>query len=241
MHQAVQRASLRNGYVMGPSKLAGLGASGFTIGQGTSSIGAAALAVAPAFGPAAPFVAAAGVLVGMAGRIMDAVGLGTGCGPTCVAASNFANQVEPLMEKNIKAYFAIPAPRSISNQAIGLYAFDQAWEALRQSCGNPQLQVAGQNCIQDRQQGACHWHQTGNPEFPGQPATGECWNWFRAYRDPIAMDAAVPDDQSSTPPALTGTGTGSSSVASVLAGVDMSNLVLIGGAALLLFGIAGSK
>src|SRR5215469_1091197 len=52
-----------------------------------TTAGSGVMAVAPATGPAAPFVAAAGAVISLLGQL----GVGAGCGPTCIAASNDAN------------------------------------------------------------------------------------------------------------------------------------------------------
>lgn len=252
MHQAVQRASLRNRYVMGPSKLAGLGSPSDTqmvqqAGQVASAATTAALMgtvglhgfiFGMASAAAIPLIGAAivGITIGIVAI------LNSGCGQTCIVTSNWANQAADLLEQNIKAYFALPAPRPVEAKAQALANFDRIWSYLYSQCASAALGSAGVNCINDRKQGACKWHQTGQPEFPGQPANGECWNWFNSYRDPVENDPAIVTQTTVDPAgvisAVTGaTGTGALNVA----GVDVSSLVLIGGAALLLFGIAGSK
>jgi len=119
------------------------------------------------------------------------------CGKTCVVTSEWANQAEPILADNIRAYFGTAAPRSRSQQAAALANFDAVWAQLQQLCSQPGLGPAGQNCIGDRQRGACKWRQTADSPllaYPGQPQPGECWNWFSGYRDPIANDTRVVDD-----------------------------------------------
>ncbi|MFI5115046.1 MAG: hypothetical protein ACHP7J_07870, partial [Terriglobales bacterium] len=62
------------------------------------------------------------------------------------------------------------------------------------ACGQSNLGGAGQRCTGDRERGACKWKQTGESPWPGGPKLGECWNWFSAYRDPIANDTGVVPD-----------------------------------------------
>lgn len=149
-----------------------------------------------------PWGAVAGGLIALAGEIASLFG---GCGQTCVQASNIANQVEPVLQRNLQQYLAAPAPRPASLQAGALNTFDAAWAALQQACSNPQLQAAGQRCVSDRAQGACHyktspggWSGTTYTP-PGASGSGStCWNWFVGYRDPIANDPnVVPDPVSS--------------------------------------------
>jgi hypothetical protein len=164
--------------------------------QEISAAGGALLTAAPFTGPAAPFVAIAGAITEM----LASFGIGTGCGQTCVLSSDFANQAEALLQENISTYFGIAPPRPQIAQTAAEANFNQVWNWLVQQCSNPQLGQAGQNCISERQQGACFWHQTGQPQFPGQPAYGQCWNWYASYYAPIATDPAVPDAQASTAP-----------------------------------------
>ncbi len=266
MHQAVQRASLRNGYVIGPGRLAGLGAptAGPTSTQITQQVGsiasAATTAALSATSAASIAAGGTGAILGMAPTLaIPIIGaaimgvtlaivvlLNSGCGQTCIVTSNWANQAADALQQNIAAYFALPAPRSVEAKAQALANFDNIWNYLYNQCNNPQLGGAGVNCINDRKRGACKWHQSGNPEFPGQPATGQCWNWFNSYRDPIENDPAVVTQNTlNLFGGNTGTGTtagtGTATTPISLAGMDASTLVLIAGGALLLFGIAGSK
>src|SRR5262249_7856588 len=86
---------------------------------------------------------------------------------------------------------APPRPRSV--QQVSVANFDAIWNTLLQQCNQPGLGGAGQACINDRKSGACKWKTIGQPD-PGTPATGQCWNWFTGYRDPIANDGQVYDD-----------------------------------------------
>lgn len=159
-----------------------------------------------------------------AGAIANVIaGIFSGCGDTCVKTSQFANQVEPLLQQNVAKYLEQPI-RTQSMQAAFLQVFDQAWSQLVQLCSNPQYGSAGQRCITDRQRGACTWH--GNPGQWVQDATGNwtvqagpagCWNWFNGYRDPIANDpAVVPDSVLTAPTSSSGATAASTPGSSVL-------------------------
>jgi hypothetical protein len=146
----------------------------------------------------------------------------SGCGQTCVQTSAWANQAEPLLRQNIDAYFKLPAPRTQSQQTAALNVYDTIWARLGQLCGQPDMGNAGVRCVTDRQAGACKWRQTADSPWPGGPQVGACWNWFAAYRDPIASDQVVSD-----------TAAVGSTVASILGGGSDSGsllpLALIGG------------
>lgn len=168
----------------------GLGSTATTIeAQSGSMIGTAAstlLTVGAISGPV-------GIVLDVGAAVLEfmaAMGVGSGCGQTCVLSSQYANQASALLDKNIGAYFGVSPPRPLAVQEVALANFDTIWNDLEQQCSNPQLGSAGQNCISERQEGACHWNASP-PEYPGEPAAGACWNWFNAYRDPIANDPDV--------------------------------------------------
>ena len=102
----------------------------------------------------------------------------SGCGDTCIIASNDANKIEPLLLQNLNGY--MNGPRTVASQQQALQNFDEIWAALVQACSNPALGNAGKRCISDRQAGACHYGTSPN-----------CWNWFVGYRDPIQNDPNV--------------------------------------------------
>ena len=85
-----------------------------------------------------------------------------------------------------------------SQQQAALTIFDAIWTDLEQQCGVASLGDPGKRCISDRQSGACKWKQTGQSPWPGGPAVGACWNWFNAYRDPIANDPVIADTVASS-------------------------------------------
>lgn len=165
-----------------------------TVGGKVSGGGTMVLSAAPFAGPAAPVVAIVGAVIVVAGQIMSFVGLGDGCGESCILTSKWANDAEALLRNNIEAYFSSPV-RNRSTQAAALGGYDAIWGQLAKACANPQLGDAGTHCTGDRAAGACHWKQTGESPWPGGPKLGECWNWFAAYRDPIANDVGVVPDE----------------------------------------------
>ncbi len=150
---------------------------------------ASILGLAPAL--AVPLIGAA--LLGATILVTELI-KNSGCGQTCVVTSQWANQAAAALQQNSDAYFALPAPRTKAQQGVALANFDAIWKALQQQCGQPGTGDAGKRCISDRERGACTWHQTKSGGHPGEPAIGECWNWFNGYRDPIANDSAVAND-----------------------------------------------
>ncbi len=164
-----------------------------TVGVSAAVSGAVALGLIPA--AAVPFIGPAVAAVALLASVLIK---NSGCGQTCIQTSAWANQAAQALQQNSDAYFALPIPRSQSNQALALQTFDQIWGKLVQMCGDPQWGDAGKRCISDRQQGACVWHQNRSGGHPGEPAMGECWNWFNGYRDPIANDPNVVPDTVAT-------------------------------------------
>jgi len=164
-----------------------------------------------------------------------------GCGPTCVDASNYVNEVEPYFLQNVQNYASTPI-RTKSFQALHLSNFDNAYNALVQKC--QQIGGAGgTNCIKDRQSGACKWkaspwvwNSDGTLTLAGPAGSGsQCWNWVYGYRDAIAQDPyAVADDYST---GSAGSAAGSSAISaltsssSAVGGVPLVYL-LLGGLAL---------
>ncbi len=179
----------------------GLGAGGTQIVSAGGTIAGSALSTGlilsgAVAGPVGLLVG--GVVAGVA-SLLGAMGVGGGCGQSCIVASQNANQVEDAMKANLAAFQAgqISRDEALAN-------FDTLWAHLQQVCG----QIgggAGQNCISDRQEGACKW----------KDAQGECWNWFKGYRDPIAT---AQETISSNP------------VAAIESGVGSNPLLWIGGA-----------
>jgi hypothetical protein len=123
-----------------------------------------------------PLMIAVGGLITLGAQIAGALHIGEGCGPTCVQATSIVNQAEPTFKMNVDYYNA-----GKIDQATALSNFDQMWIAVQQACGAIPG-VAGQNCISDRQAGACKW----------KDENGQCWNWFTGYHDPLLAPSKVP-------------------------------------------------
>jgi len=130
--------------------------------------------------------------------------------------------------ENLNGY--LTGPRTRSSQLQALANFDAGWQFVVSQCNIPEMGEPGQRCTSDRQSGACVWRD----------AQGECWNWFKGYRDPIANDPNVKDDPvASGGSLLDGTGTGFQVVGSgldskvILGGVTLDSKVLLGGGLLL--------
>lgn len=128
----------------------------------------------------------------------------SGCGQTCVIASQDANKYGDMMTQNLQAYLSSPIHYA-SLQTAGLNNYDALWAVLSQACSDPSLGVAGQNCIGDRQAGACKWKSSPGGwsqvnglwhyTAPGPAGSGDtCWNYFVGMRDPIANDPSVVPD-----------------------------------------------
>lgn len=198
---------------------------------------AAATALGISASVAIPIVGAAfaGVMLGI-----EAI-LNSGCGQTCVETSQWANQASSKLDQLIAAYFAIPAPRSQSAQQIYLQTFQAVWNTLVSQCSQPNLGTAGQNCISDRQDGACKWKALP-PQYPGEPAAGECWNWWNAYYYPVANDPnVVPDaqlQQAGVSPALAANATGDVSSASASGGASVPTWLWLVAAAAVVWAVA---
>jgi len=228
-------ADLSSGQISGAGQGAASGAMQIfgsnTVGGKISGGGTMIMAAAPFAGPAAPVVAIVGAVVTVAGKIIQFVGWGDGCGQNCVLTSNWANQAEALLRQNCDAYFSSTL-RNTTTQQTALAAFDAVWAQLAKACGQSSLGGAGIRCTGDRERGACHFKQTGESPWPGGPKLGECWNWFAAYRDPIANDVGVvPDsmiDTSSVGAAVDSIFGTSGSASSILPLLIIGGLIYVG-------------
>ena len=196
----------------------GLGQSGIQLSQEgislatTGVVVGASIAGATAIGAiAGPIGAIAGVLVSLLASVFK------GCGSSCTLTSDAANQIEQALQQNLEAYMS--SGHTQAEQTAALANFDNTWAQLEQYCGQASFGTAGQNCISDREAGACHyetsaggWQQlngTWTYVAPGLQGSGStCWNWFVGYRDPIANDPTVVANAASpTSASATGTGT----------------------------------
>lgn len=193
---------------------------------------AAALAGAAALTPPPAnliLAAAAGVA-----KILAALGVGEGCGSTCIQATSIVNNAEPAFLANVQQY---EAGQITQSQAIDTY--NNLWSALAVAC-HAIPGTAGQTCLSDRQQGACTWKQTSDGDtlgLPGVPAVGECWNWYLGYYVPLTYPPV------NAPAASAGSSAGSSSTgaSSSIGGLSTSTIYLIGAAALVVFALGGSN
>jgi hypothetical protein len=246
MTQVIPRASTGGYLVSRPFKtLSGLSAGSPTVQQisGTVLSGGMGIATAAAAGLSLtlPIIGAA---IGAVTIAIEAI-LNSGCGETCIETSNWANQAEQLLIQNIQEYFSIPAPRPQSAQTAAVSNGYSIINYLTQQCSNPQLGKAGQNCISDRQAGACTWKQTSTSpllQYPGEPQPGQCWNWVNGYIDPIANDPNVVSDAtySASLPSSGGASNATSNAGSV-ASPNSSYLLLAAAAVLVLFGMGGNR
>jgi len=97
-----------------------------------------------------------------------------------VATTHIVDQVEPLLQQNLKGY--LEGPRTVSSREQALANFDAGWQFVVEHCDIPVMGDPGKECVNDRKAGACEYREAG-----------ECWNWFIGYRDPIANDVPNPD------------------------------------------------
>lgn len=198
------------------SKIEGAAAAGLSITGAIFALTPALTAVCPPCGAALAIGAA---LVGIIGNMFK------GCGQSCIDATKYANQAEPLLVQNVQNYTSAPV-RIASLQRQALANFDAIFTALEQKC----QQIGGQggtNCIADRVAGACKWkatpwtwtqNQDGSYTYTPAGAAGsgsQCWNWAYGYRDPIAQDPGVTPDPVTGSPAVD---SALSSISSLFAG-----------------------
>jgi hypothetical protein len=148
----------------------------------------------------------------------------SGCGQTCIETSEWANQAAAALQQVMDGYFALPAPRTKTQQALALANFDTIWSQLQAACGQSGTGNAGVRCISDRQRGACTWRQNKTPGYPNEPAIGECWNWFNGYRDVIAKDSPVVAD-----PTITTSVSGEIASLEAASGGSLLPLLMMGG------------
>jgi hypothetical protein len=147
-----------------------------------NSLATSLAAAAPLSGPAAPFLLAAAAIA----KTLAALGVGAGCGATCIQATNVVNQAEPALLANLQQY---EAGEVSQEQAQAVY--NNVWQGILASCAAIPGS-AGQKCVTDRQEGACTWKATGTPPTPYSPADGQCWNWYNAYYVPLTYPAMNP-------------------------------------------------
>jgi hypothetical protein len=197
-----------------------LAASGGVLGISSAALSAAV----PFIGPA---------LMG-ATLLVQYLVANSGCGQTCIETSQWANQAAAALQQVMDGYFALPAPRTVTQKALAVANFQTIWAQLQSACGQPGTGNAGVRCISDRQAGACTWKQKYAPTYPGQPNIGECWNWFSGYLAPIQQDQVVPDP---VPTSVSGPAPGILSSLTSPAGGSSSILPLAILAGLVLWGV----
>ena len=169
--------------------LAASGASA-VLGSIAASGGSVLGLTGAALSAAVPIVGAA---LASATMLVQYLVANSGCGQTCIITSQWANKAAEALQQNSDAYFALPSPRTEAQKALAVANFKTIWGQLEQLCGQPDVGDAGKRCISDRQAGACTWRQAYAPRHPGEPAIGECWNWWNGYLAPIEADPTVPD------------------------------------------------
>jgi hypothetical protein len=184
---------------------------GATQQQAASTVGSALLSSAVYAGPVA------GAALAVAGSIAEIVSL-FGPNPNNTYATEIVNQVEAdVMQPNLHGWQALPPDEKTSNnQAAFEQNFYNGWNYVLQSCNNPQLGSAGINCIGDRQRGGK-------------------FDWFASYLDPIANDPQVAINTAAALAASTNAsnttstdGSGTSSISSIVSGID-PNMLILGG------------
>jgi len=210
----------------------GSGSPGGTVSQKVGayasaggSIAAGILELSPVTGPAAPFVALAGALVALA----TGMGIGHGCGSSCIEATDVVNYAECVMALNLQTYLGLPCPRSAVANAAALQVYNSAWAYIVQSC----TAIGGtggsqQNCIAPRNRGGKY-------------------DYFASFYDPIANDTCVSADANPVNavtgnPASSQNEANSSAAAAVTAASGLSStsmlpLLLIVGAVLFVSGV----
>lgn len=181
--------------------------------QSGALVGSSIMALSPLAGPLAPFVALAGLAVsGLSNLFASAF---SGCGQTCVQASQLVDKVWlDYWKPNLAAYMALPV-RNKAAQDAALAVFDYGWSMILQGCGDPALGDAGRRCISERDRGGIY-------------------DGFAVYRDPIANDPLVIPNPV---PAVAGVadtlstflGGGSNATGAVLPGWVVPALLLGGG------------
>lgn len=191
-----------------------ISATGAVLGSTALFTTAAGSAICP---PCAPIFMIGALLVPIIAKVIE------GCGNSCIEASDYANQIEPLLVQNLNTYTNTPAgQRTVTMQQAAINNFNASFSRLVTACQNIGGQ-GGTNCIKDRQAGGCKWKATpwkwnSDGTFTPAGAAGSgssCWNWVYGYHDPIANDPYVVPD-STINGATTELGTSLSSAVSTL-------------------------
>jgi len=161
-----------------------------------------------------------GPFVSAAAKIVQAFGIGYGCGGTCTAATQVVNQIEPLMKQNLAAAQAQAQANGgclTLSEAQALEAnFNTLWANVLKGCGQVPA-PGGTQCIADRQPGGKY-------------------DWTSYYLTPIQQIPVCADPSPSqtittTAPPSSGT-TAPPSSGTITTAAAQPNLLLIGAAAL---------
>ncbi len=160
-------------YSSPPPRLGGLGGS--TAGIVIPSVNIAGGVLSGAAMAAWGTLAATGIGAAVAGVTIALTAIFNRKGPQQkVATTHIVDAIEPELRKNLDGYMSGPRTRSSQQQALA--NFDAGWNYVLQNCGKQEMGNPGQNCINDRKPGGK-------------------WDWFSYYRDPIANDPNVKEDE----------------------------------------------
>ena len=107
----------------------------------------------------------------------------SGCGSSCVQATQIVNEIGPYLEQ-LASNYVNASVRTPSMQAQALAIFDSTWAQLVQLCSDPALGDAGRRCISERQRGG---------SAPWCPTSTGC-DYFTLYRDPIEQTPPNAED-----------------------------------------------
>lgn len=174
--------------------------------------------VAAGSGPAAPFILAAAAIAELGAAIAS---MFHGCGSSCVLATHIVDdQWGPAVQAISAAYWHTPAPRPRSFQQSTLQQLEDAFNWLRQACGDPTLGDAGKRCISERvvRGGTAPW-------CPSADHKG-CDAYTTIY-DPIANDPDIVDDVDLGISSPIGGLLGASSDGLVLAALGIAAVVVV--------------
>jgi hypothetical protein len=143
---------------------AGIAGAGLATVQAAASAGLITLGTTAAAAiPVAGAVIAVGTLI--YGLLHD-----SRAGQQKLETTAAVNKAEQFMQQNLAAWNA--SDKSNANQAQALQNFDAAWQSIVNFCSQASEGNAGKRCISERQRGSQY-------------------DYFAAYRDPIANDPAA--------------------------------------------------
>jgi hypothetical protein len=167
---------------------ASLGVGAISASAALSTSGAIALKLAPATGPAAPFVAAAAGLMELGSALVN---LFHGCGETCVIAAGYADQGTKAAQLVQNQYFALPV-RHYSDQQTAINAISSIADWMLQ--GWSELGDVGKQYTEQHLNAPENQCRAESP----QPGQGKC-SLMKAFCCAILEDPmAVPDPTPAT-------------------------------------------